>query len=184
VPTDIGSTLKLPEPLAAQYEEQLASWLPEHPFLRGGHTFANVVFEAYVYARAPRGELHQSQSHVETRLSQPTYLPNRLLGEFYLLAAGERDVPAVAGHVGWLYDSMLADETRDLRVEFSIDGPDPFDPDLADEVHAVDGEFGFVRPSSGGDTPARRIEFRTRVGARSRVILGRYVKHASIVLSC
>lgn len=184
VPTDIGSTLKLPQLLAAQYEEQLASWLPEHPFLRDGHAFANVVFEAYVYARALRGELHQSQSHVETRLSQPAYLPNRLLGEFYLLAGGGDDVPAVdAVHVGWLYDSMLADETRDLRVEFSVDGPDPFDPELADEVHAVDGEFSFVRPSSG-DTPTRRIEFRTRVGARSRVVLGRYIKHASIVLPC
>src|SRR5262249_19753243 len=33
-------------------------------------------------------------------------------------------------------------------------------------------------------TPTRKIEFKTQVGARSRVVLGRYVKHPSIVLPC
>lgn len=183
--TTIGQTLGLPADLAAHYEEQLASWLPEHPFLRDGKAIVNVVFEAYLFARALSEDVGGSRKSVEARLRQPSYLPTRLLGEFYLLLQTDRETPEVAAeHVGWLYDSMLADETPDVRVEFSLEGPDP--SDLEGEgtgTHEVEGEFVFVRVN-GPDESSRRVEFKTRVQSDSTVAFGRYIKHAAITLPC
>lgn len=183
--TTIGHSLKLPPDLAAAYEEQLTSWLPEHPFLRDGKTIVNVVFEAYLFARALSEDVGGSRKSVEARLRQPSYLLTRLLGEFYLLLQTDPETPEVAAeHVGWLYDSMLSDETPDVRVEFSLEGPDPSDVEgEKDGPHEVEGEFVFVR-NGGPDESSRRVEFKTRVQPDSTVAFGRYIKHASVTVPC
>lgn len=183
-PTKIGQSLKLPPDLAAPYEEHLSSWLPEHPFLRDGKTIVNVVFEAYLFARALSEDLGGARAAVEARLRQPSYLPTRLLSEFYLLSKSDQDTPEVVPeHVGWLYDSMLSDETPNVRVEFSIDGPDPFDAETSEGPHEVEGEFVFVR-NGGPEESSRRIEFKTRVWERSTITFGRYIKHSLLTLPC
>lgn len=144
----------------------------------------NVMFEAYLFARALSEDVGGSRKSVEARLRQPSYLPTRLLGEFYLLLQTDHETPEIAAeHVGWLYDSMLADETPAIRVEFSLEGPDP--SDLLDGEdggpHQVEGEFVFVR-NGGPDESSRRIEFKTQVHPDSTVAFGRYIKHASVTL--
>lgn len=184
-PTTVGQSLNLPPDFAARYEEQLSSWLPEHPFLRDGKTITNVVFEAYLFARALGEDVGGSRRSVEARLRQPSHLPSRLLGEFYLLLQSSRGIPEVkAEHVGWLYDSMLADETPEVRVEFALEGRDPSDAEGEDAgPDEVEGEFLFVR-NGGPDDSSRRVEFKTQVRWDSTVAFGRYIKHASLILPC
>jgi hypothetical protein len=182
--TTVSQSLKLPTELGARYEERLGAWLPEHPFLRDGKTIVNVVFEAYLFARALSEDLGGARTAVEARLRQPNYFPTRLLSEFYLLSKSGQDTPEVAPeHVGWLYDSMLSDETPHVRIEFSLDGPDPFDPETTEGPHDIEGEFIFVR-NGGPDETSRRVEFKTRVWERSTVTFGRYIKHCLLTLPC
>ncbi len=137
---DFNPAPQMPTALRARYEEQLDTWLPEHPFLREGSEFANKVFESYLFAATLREYLTDLSRVVESRVNAAEYKPSRLLADFYILLgeqSGSETVPAK--HIGLLYDSLLAGETDSLRVRLSVEAGDP---DGVDEDEASnEGEF-------------------------------------------
>src|SRR5262249_53482436 len=133
----------LPAAVRAQYEEQLESWLPEHPFLRDGAEPANKVFESYLFATALREHLTQMSLEVGQRVNAADYKPSRLLADFYILLGGLDGQDALPErHIGLLYDSLLAAENDSLRIRLSVEAGDP--DELPDEEPSNDGEFELI----------------------------------------
>lgn len=183
----IDVPLSAPSALKAQYERQLAAWLPEHPFLRDGRNPANTVFESYLYARALHKDYGVSSEAVARRVADPAYKPSSLFADFYFLMHDEIGAPAVPpAHIGWLYEALLSAGSDSFFVRFSLDGPDPLGPAEADHVSEVDGEFTFYSVPAGADAaPAvRSREFVTRLRRDDVITLSRYVRDASIVVPC
>ncbi len=183
----IDLPLSAPSPLKIQYEKQLATWLPEHPFLRDGRNPANAVFESYLYARALHNDYDVCSVGVERRLADPAYKPSGLFADFYLLMHAEIGAPAVPpAHIGWLYEALLSAESDTFFVRFSLEGPDPFGHAEIDEVAEVDGEFTlYTLPAQVDTAPtARSREFTTNLRRDDTITLSRYVRDASIIVPC
>lgn len=172
---------QMPASVRARYEEQLESWLPEHPFLRDGRFAANKVFESYLFAIAMREYLTPLSAHVEQRLSAPEYKPTRLLADFYILLGEQCGREEVAERqIGILYDSLLAGETDSLRVRLSLESGEPEEPD--EEQVQGEGEFelAYAAPNPTG---AERVEVRSFNIADERGLIAfrRQLKEAAII---
>jgi len=176
---------EMPPALRAAYEERLAEWLPEHPFLREGEYPANKVFESYLFAVAMREYLTDISRHVEAKVADVDYKPSRLLADFYILL-GEKDGTDVVSRrqIGYLYDSFLAGETGTLQVRLAIDEGDPDEDDAEDgeERATAEGEFELVYASADG-SGRERIETRSFKIDDSNNVLAfrRQLKDATIV---
>jgi hypothetical protein len=171
----------MPVPVRALYEEQLAIWLPEHPFLREGHQAANMVFESYLFAIAMREYLTELSRLVEGRVGATSYKPSRLLADFYILLGEHQGEEVVAGRqIGLLYDSLLAGETDSLRVRLSVESGDPDEED--DEITTGEGEFELVytTPTTAGREHVEIRKFKI-VGDEGLIAFGRQLKEATVI---
>lgn len=181
-----GPTASFPPALRGEYEERLAQFAAEHPFLVEGSRFASVVFEAYVFANALTDEsLRPYRTSVEQRMASPGYLPSRLFAEFYLLAAQRRgELPFVtAEHVGLVYDSILAGETDDVQIDFSLEADDGRDePREGSSTLAADaeGEFTFI-PAEHSEKQ-RRLLFATFLKPESTVSFTHSIKNVMVTV--
>jgi len=180
---NISACPEMPDSVKALYEEQLAMWLPEHPFLREGRQPANKVFESYLFATAMRGYLTLLSAHVEQRIASPDYKPSRLLADFYILIGQERGEEVVAEkQIGLLYDSLLAGESEALRVRLSVESGDPEEDD--DDSTTAEGEFILVY-STPENEDGERIESRNFkiVESTGSTCFSRQLKDANVVTS-
>jgi hypothetical protein len=172
-----------PKELQRPYEEAVAAFLHEHPFLIDGARPANVVFEAYLFAYILLHGTTRLGAAVAKRLSEPEYRPSRLFADFYLHLR-PRGVPVPAEHVGWLYDAMIAAESDRLHVGFSLDGEEARD-EAAAEPSTLDGEFSWFAPNGEGLwTRVRTEDFAVEVGPDSTFYLRRYVRRAAVTVPC
>lgn len=174
----------LPASLQDFYEEQVAAFLPEHPFLREGARSANTVFESFLFARALVKGSPVRRAAVEKFVETEEYKPSSLLAQFYFLLkeeADDRQLPAE--HIGILFDSMRAGETEALRVRLSVDGVESGDAvDLEDESEA-DVDFEFL---PHGETVARAVRpsLVSRLRADSVLRFVRSVSNVHLVVPC
>ncbi len=178
---ELDACPEMPASLQAKYEEQLETWLPEHPFLREGREPANKVFESYLFATAMREYLTPLSRLVETRISANDYKPSRLLADFYIRKGEQLGEEVVAKRqIGLLYDSLLAGETDSLRMRLSIEAGDPDEPDEDDA--GCEGEFELVYASSRATEP-EQIEVRSFriVEDEDSISFRRQLKEAEIV---
>jgi hypothetical protein len=180
-----GPTASFPPALRGEYEERLAEFAAEHPFLVEGSRFASVVFEAYVFANALTDEaLRPYRSSVEQRMASPGYLPSRLFAEFYLLSAPRRgELPFVtAEHVGLMYDSILAGETDDVQIDFSLEADDRDEPHESAGTLAADaeGEFAFIPVEQPEEQ--RRLLFATFLKPESTVSFTHSIKNLMVTV--
>jgi hypothetical protein len=173
---------QMPPTLRGKYEEQLAVFLPEHPFLREGSHPANKVFESYLFAIAMREYKTALSKAVEERIASNDYKPSRLLADFHILLGEQQGKEAIAQRqIGHIYDALLAGESNSLRVRLSIDAgdPDETDDDLGGEGG---GEFELIyaAANSSGEEQIESRSF-TIVEPDAPIQFRRQLKEASIV---
>jgi hypothetical protein len=133
----------LPPSVRSKYEEQLLTWLPEHPFLKNGREPANKVFESYLFAVALREYLTTPSIYVEALVSSAEYKPSRLLADFYLLLAHNAGSTALPEkQIGLLYESLLAGESDAMKLHLSVDAGCP--DDETEEGDSPGGEFQLI----------------------------------------
>jgi hypothetical protein len=172
----------LPPIVGAQYEQQLAAWLPEHPFLRDG----NSVFTSYLFATAVRGTMQPKA--VEAHLAGRTHKPSRLFADFYFLETHGTEGPLKLPpeHIGLLYDALLAGESDRFALRMTLDGEidDDGDPDAAKAE--VEGEFELVDLTTIDDEEPRIAsrEFVTSVSAADVIRFRRYLRDATVAVPC
>ncbi|MBX3384500.1 MAG: hypothetical protein KF864_13440 [Phycisphaeraceae bacterium] len=171
----------LPSSVRDRYEEQLAAWLPEHPFLREGATPANKVFESYLLAGALRDYHHPASRAAEAWVAAANYRPSRLLADFYILLGEQLGRQVVAERqIGILYESLSAGETDSLRVRLSVECGDPEEED--DELNPSEGEFELVYASANSEerdqVDVRHFEIEERDGL---IWFRRQLKEASVI---
>lgn len=171
----------MPPQLRTKYEDQLKSWLPEHPFLRDGQTAANVVFEAYLFAKALHENWSDISMSVTQLLSSPEYKPFRLLAEFYFLFKREgKDESVPPHHIPVLYDSLLSGETIQRRIALSIEGDEA---EQSSGWTEADGEFEIVyMGGTEGEVPLGRQSFKVSFGEASELEFVRQLKSATILI--
>lgn len=181
-PTTVG----VPQALRARYEEQLQTFLPEHPFLRDGRTPANLVFESYLYCRALRQADSTCRAMVEARVGSLEYKPSRLLADFYLSHARSSDTTTVpASHVGILYESLVSAETGSIRVHLSLDGLDPSDSTSGSDSSAEgELEIRLTDDADGGARVLGTMTFVTPLDGSAQILFPRILRDATIVVPC
>ena len=114
-------TPDLPLAIKAKYEEQVSTFLPEHPFLVDGNASANAVFDAYLLARA-LFESQETQQSAEQLLKIRTTGSTRLLADFYFLLLSERKGDLVPqAHIAPLYRSFSAAVSANSHANLYID---------------------------------------------------------------
>ncbi len=171
----------LPGPLVAQYEQQLAAFLPEHPFLREG----NSVFTSFLFVRSLLDGGDQADA-VEAHLSSKTYKPSSLLADFYFLETQSENDEVLSlppKHVGLLYDSLVASESDQIALRTTIEGD--LDVDNLPKT-TVDGEFELVNLTTLDDDEPRILShpFITTVRPNDSFRFRRYLRDTTIAAPC
>jgi hypothetical protein len=158
--------------LDARYEEQLANFLPEHPFL-AGKEFRNAVFEAVALAlliSSPGGADHELALRYFDMHRHSYYL-------IYLLdiIAPERQIPLSC--LRTLIGAAMEFKANNTSVDMQIMGPDPDDPQSGGSVHVqVELSFGV-----DGD-PSKVFEFQCPWSNTVSVDIGNRLSSAYVVL--
>lgn len=106
--------------LNERYEEQIITWLPEHPFIQG-HEFRNTVFEALAIATlitSQKGEFHTlAMEYVRTHKHSYHLI--------YMLDAISTDHRVPISHVSTVLSSAMEFRSVHALVELRVNGPDP-----------------------------------------------------------
>ena len=177
----------LPVGLSTEYERAVAEALVEHPFLQGMDRFANSVFQSYLYARALRGDFGiDLRDRVTAALLEPSYLPSRLLAEFFLeptSGACDEIHEIRPEHIGIIYDSLLSSESSRRHLRLSIDGTDPFDADAID-MEWTEGEFELLSVGPEGQLHFDEIPFQVRIDSDSVISFSRYMRNVHMSIPC
>jgi hypothetical protein len=107
------------QPVNEKYEEQLLSWLPEHPFI-SGHQFRNAVFESVALATLIASRDPCGVQLILEYVASHKYNYHLI----YLLSTISPDgfVPINCLHV--LLGSALEFRSTNASVELCVDGPD------------------------------------------------------------
>lgn len=178
----LAVTIKgMPAQIHAAYEVQVASWLPEHPFLRDGTVAANAVFESYILARA-LATTGNARETAEAILQNERYKPSRLLADFYMLFKandGSNRVPPE--HIGILYDALASADTDAARVRMLVESPDDDD---AENGAVADVEFEFVRSIEQEVEILDSYELTSFVNDRAHINFRKTLRDALIRVPC
>ena len=172
----------MPAQIHAAYEAQVASWLPDHPFLRDGTVAANAVFESYLLAQALVAATGTVKEIAETILKNERYKPSRLLADFYMLfkvnEGSDRFPPE---HIGILYDALASADTDAARVRLLVESPD--DDDAASGVVA-DVEFEFVRATEQAVEILDSYELASFVSNNATISFRKTLRDALVRVPC
>jgi len=159
--------------LDEKYEAQLATFLPEHPFV-SGKDFRNAVFEAValsVLILSAQGDAVQLAMEYSNSHKHNYHL-------IYLLhnMASERQIPIRALPV--IVGSALEFRSRTSFVEISIEGSDTED---LQSTQTVDIEIQIV---TGGEGQSREFVFQSDLKGAATVELGQSLSSTYVSLPC
>ena len=185
----------LPDGLRYLYENssEVATRLPEHPFLQGVDKLTNRVFESYLYARALLNDFGDDVKLLVTQhLLKREHLPTRLLAAFYLADGNiTSDMPRTIRpeHLGIIYDSLLSSESNRSLVRLNVDGPDPMEDveEGSESLESVEVEIEFLTFNSQGgpQTPALDpVTFTLPIESDSIISFVSHLRNASITVPC
>lgn len=174
----------IPQPgLNAQYEEKLASFVSEHPFLAGGgREFRNAIFEAVGLAIliASGREGHASLVNSYSRGRRGNLYVIQMLNQ--VAPGGGVDSSLV--HV--LIGAALEYRSLASKAEITIEPDVPVDQE-ADEVELngdVDLDILMEVISSESDEPDKKFNFKFRVKGTDNVMLGARLSACFIEMPC
>jgi hypothetical protein len=170
----------MPSSMRQGYEEQLANFFDEHPFLRNAKTAANIVFEAYLFADALVDPAHPLRGPLAAYIEGRHALPSHLLADFYFFfrEAGHQPIPLT--HVGILYGSVLSGETESRRVHLEVDAGDPEVGEWDEAEPTV--EFEWIDPTATdpADAELDSVTAPVSVAENDRLTFRRLLKDATI----
>ena len=180
----VATPSTLPDTLKSEYEEAVSSFFGEHPFLQSLDSFANTVFQSYLYARALLGYCGSELNTLVTEeLLKRDYFPNGLLADFYLsdtLTEQGSFWKINPAHLGILYDSLLSAESTQRYIRLNLDGTEPSDSDITG-TELVDGNFEFLWRDS---QDIHEIRFQMEVSKYSVISFTRGLRDAFITIPC
>ena len=186
----VNLEVPLEDQMRSTYEDHIAPFLQDHPFLQGVDKFANSVFQSYLFALALKGTLGEHlQERVTTELLKPDLLPTRLLGEFYLRSChdfSDSQMTIAPEHLGILYDSLASSESSANHVRLNVDGINPIDLDPGETVEPeeAEGEFEFWSVSDGETHLVEERPFTMAAGTGSIIRFTRHLRDAFITVPC
>lgn len=151
--------------LDAEYEEALANWLQDHPFLAGSK-FRNAVFEAVCLARA------LSSNHPISRELASEYFTRHKSSYHlvYMLEVLLGDNEISTGHLGALLLAATEFRTPRTQVDIRVIGPDEGELP-AGETH-FDLDVAVSLAPGGREDHAREFEFRARSSREDTLVIG------------
>jgi hypothetical protein len=174
----------IPQPgLNAIYEEQLTSFLAEHPFLvGGGHDFRNAIFEALCLAILIASEKTNHANLVNN------YMKGRR-SNLYLIQMLNQIAPGcfvdmTVTHI--LIGAALEFRSMESKAEITIDPCNPVDQSADHPEIASDNDLDILIEvmSSKSDEANRRFNFKSRIKAGSAVLLGSRLSACFIDIPC
>jgi hypothetical protein len=164
--------------LDEKYEEGLATWLPEHPFL-SGRQFRNAVFEALALATliVSRTEDNFQLLDEYLRSHKPSYHLVYMLD----IASKDHCIPLEA--LGPLFTAAM--EFRSVRslVELRVDGPD-WDSDAYAETATGEIEIGIEIILGEEKNDSQAFEFQAEITSDSHLVFGSRLGGAFISVPC
>jgi hypothetical protein len=174
----------IPQPgLNAQYEEKLAPFLAEHPFLvGGGHDFRNAVFEAVCLAillgTGQRNHAELVNAYARGRRS------NLYLLQMLNQAASGATVDSSIVHV--LIGAALEYRSLESKAEITIEPCTPTDQDVAHTENDLSVDLDIVMEiiSSESDEADKKFSFRFRVSGNDSVLLGSRLSACFVEIPC
>lgn len=180
-------SVSAPSEVLSRYEEQLGSFIREHPFLRDGKAYANVVFESYLVARSLFAGAPEAKRVAEARLLSGAMPATRLFADFYFLFMREMAADLMPlTHIAPVYASLVSAESPVTHVALELDGRDPEDEVPEDAgVEYADGEFTIcVHSDSSEVTHQAVVSFRTPVRTEDTLLLHSGLAEAVVTLPC
>ena len=161
-------------PLNVRYEEQLAAFLPEHPFI-SGREFRNVIFEAVALASLAVSD----EPHYHGLALQ--YIDSHRHSYYlvYLLALVAPDGKIPLALLRGLLAAALEFKATNAAVELSVIGPDIEESNPSD---LIDVQIELVIGNS--DDPAKTFSFQCALTDGDSVHLGSRLSFAYIHLPC
>jgi hypothetical protein len=171
------NTIPIPS-INERYEEQLASFLPEHPFLNG-RSFRNAIFESFAIATLIADNTAFSTELVMEYMATRKYNYHVV----YLLSAHAKDNRLPAEAIGIILGSALEFRSTNAIVEFRIDGPGPADVLLPDDQETpIEIEIEILLEK--GRNRSKTFVLQSSVTSSSHVKLGPRLSGAFICLPC
>lgn len=159
-----------------KYETQLASFLPEHPFIKG-RRFQNAVFEAVALSTLI---ISPSPKAVDLALEYADHHKyNYHLVYLLYKIAGDRKVPICALRV--ILGSALEFRSRTSSVEINVEGPDAEDFE-AGLLQDVDIEIEVIMGTYKGES--RSFDFQSNLKGVGSVILNSRLSSMHVSLPC
>ena len=188
----------LPQHAVGNYEQAVASLLPQHPFLDGLSTSpSGAVFGACVIAHALNGADAGLVAAAERYARTGPHAPNPFLLDFYRDIVGSKAV-IPAAHVGLLYDSVQAkaeagdiaqltveggEDDQSVEIEISVVRPDG--PEINYEFHALtSGALKFGRRIGGIYVDAEGIDVEIGEGGQLEMVSPISIRARNLLLNC
>lgn len=167
----------LPPALSQRYEEQLQTWIPDHPFLLDGTKIANIVFEAYVFAHALVNDFGGYKISVERLFDNRNYKHSKLLADFYFHFNRTESPIIPLRHLEILYSSFLSGNTNQHRTSLALEGNEP--DEITEWPSMLEGTFQTLNASDS--TSLRERTFRIQVSNNS-ILHFNYIQEAAITV--
>ena len=164
--------------LDAQYEERLATWLPEHPFLTG-RQFRNAVFEALALAT-----LVVSHSNENLQLLDEYLRSHKHSYHFvYMLDIVSEDHRIPIEALGPLFTAAMEFQSVRSLVELRVDGPD-WDRESSDQGVKGEVDIGIEILLGEEKTESQAFTFHADITADSLLVFGPRLGGAFVAVPC
>ncbi len=107
---------------AQTYSTALDTWVPEHPFLKGGRDTSSAVFDAVISTRALKNSA-SAEAAIQRELARGA-AANPFLSEFYVADHGDVPVYLPPAHIGIIYASLRARLSLGDAASLLVEAPD------------------------------------------------------------
>lgn len=155
---------------AEKYQQMLATWVPEHPFLIGAGTGRSVVFDAFLYAHALRSSIGSPLRQGKTLERQAP--ANPFLSDFYLKPEEQQ---IVSTHIGVVYASVRAGLSIGDKASLELEEEESDDVEVKFEDPRYLVEISVLR--KGKDIPDIKLSSLTH----GSIHLGSHIEDVTVI---
>lgn len=160
-----------------KYEAQLATWLPEHPFI-SGRDFRNAVFEAVALSVLMTSGKKEYEEIVSMYLSSRKHSYHLV----YMLDTMSADKRLSIAYLNAVLSSAMEFRSVHATVELHVDGPDRNDVQRAKEARDIDIEVEIFLGDS--QESGKTFAFKSQVTSETSVQVGPRLGGAFITVPC
>jgi len=162
--------------LQIKYEDQIAVWLKDHPFLKD-NKFQNSVFEAYSLALMMINKEIQINEQALTYMCSPNYKDNHLLFVFYDKLNTEKKI--YRKFIPFLTNSIKSMDSKNIYTEINIESIDHEDVD-----EKIDYYLGEMEIFTRFDEKENTIQYESVFKKDEDLIFNGYVRDLFINVPC